>query len=194
MTVEEDNGQYDNTAEIFWATGACLFIRAEVFHQCNGFDEDFFAHMEEIDLCWRIKQSGFKIMVEPSSVVYHVGGGTLPKSNPVKTYYNFRNNLLMLHKNLPAGQWKAVFIVRLLLDGLAGIKFLVDGHYKDCLSVVKAHIYFYRNYSRRKKLRRKSLSEVKRSKVSCIYQRSIVFAYYILRKKHFNELENDFSK
>jgi GT2 family glycosyltransferase len=192
-TLEVDNDQYNDTREIFWATGACLFIRSEVFHACNGFDEDFFAHMEEIDLCWRIHHRGYKIMVEPSSVVYHVGGGTLPRSNPRKTYYNFRNNMLMLHKNLLPGKWRKVFMIRLLMDGLAGLKFLLSGHPADCASVIKAHFYFYRNYSRRKKIREAEQQNITHPGIPGIYKNSIVFDYYISGKKHFSELKGIFS-
>jgi GT2 family glycosyltransferase len=192
-TLEEDKGQYNERREIFWATGACLFIRSEVFHACKGFDEDFFAHMEEIDLCWRIHHRGYKIMVEPSSVIYHVGGGTLPRSNPRKTYYNFRNNMLMLHKNLLPGKWRKVFLIRLLMDGLAGVKFLLSGHPADCASVIKAHFYFYSNYSRRKKIRKEEQEKITHRDIPGIYNSSIVFDYYISGKKYFSQLKGDFS-
>jgi GT2 family glycosyltransferase len=192
-TLEEDNGQYDDQREIFWATGACLFIRSEVFHQCNGFDEDFFAHMEEIDLCWRIHHLGLKIMIAPAAKVYHVGGGTLPKSNSKKTYLNFRNNILMIHKNLLPDEWIKVFIIRLLMDGLAGIKFFLSGQPADCWSVVKAHLYFYKNYNRRKLIRKKAQSEITYKTIPGIYQRSIVFDYYIAGKKYFSQLKGRFS-
>jgi GT2 family glycosyltransferase len=193
-TLETDHSQYDDAREIFWATGACLFIRSEVFHACNGFDEDFFAHMEEIDLCWRIHHRGYKIMADPSSMVFHVGGGTLPRSNPKKTYYNFRNNLLMIHKNLLPGEWLKVFLIRLVMDGLAGIKFISSGHPADCLSVIKAHLYFYRHYSKRKKVRAKEQQHIITRDIPCIYQRSIVFDYYIFGKRFFSQLKGHFSK
>lgn len=192
-TLEKDKGQYDDSREVFWATGACLFVKASVFHELNGFDEDFFAHMEEIDLCWRMKQLGFKIMVEPKSSVYHVGGGTLPKSSAVKTYYNFRNNLMMIHKNLPAGKLWPVILIRLVLDGLAGIKFLFEGHASDCWSVVRAHLYFYKHYQRRKKIRDEFRRTIKNENPTFIYQKNIVFAYYVLGRKYFSELEDKFS-
>ena len=191
--VEEDKGQYDNRIEVFWATGACMFVRASVFKLLNGFDEDFFAHMEEIDLCWRMRYAGYKIMVEPASVMYHVGGGTLPKSNPRKTYYNFRNNLMMIHKNLPSDKLWWVLFLRLLLDGLAGIKFLAGGHVRDCLSIIKAHFYFYNNYSHRKKIRLKEMQNIKNMNVRGIYLKSIVTSYYISGKKCFSQLSEKFS-
>lgn len=193
-TLEADHGQYDTARDIFWATGACLFIRSEVFHACNGFDEDFFAHMEEIDLCWRIHHRGYKIMVEPVSTVFHVGGGTLPKSNPRKTYFNFRNNLLMIHKNMLPGTWLKVFMIRLLMDGLAGMKFLLSGHPSDCISVIKAHFYFYGNYIRRRKVRKEEQQKITHPHIPGIYQRSVVFDYYASGKRYFSELKGNFSK
>ena len=141
--MEKDEGQYDDVREVFWATGACLFVRADVYHRLGGLDEDFFAHMEEIDFCWRAKNEGYKIMVQPASVIYHVGGGTLPKSSARKTYLNFRNNFMLLYKNLPQNRLWKVFAVRLLLDGLAGVRFLLQGHFWDVIAVIKAHFYFY---------------------------------------------------
>ena len=191
--LEEDRGQYNERLEVFWATGACMFVRAAIFKSLNGFDEDFFAHMEEIDLCWRMRLAGYKIMVEPVSVVYHVGGGTLPKSNPRKTYYNFRNNLMMIHKNLPDDKmWKVLFI-RIVLDGLAGIKFLAGGHVSDCFSIIKAHFYFYNNYSHRKKIRLNEKQNNKKTTVPAIYLKSIVISYYIAGKKCFSQLGKKFS-
>ncbi len=192
--LEEDRGQYNDEREIFWATGACMFIRSAIFHQLGGFDDDFFAHMEEIDLCWRIHRGGYKIMVQPASVVYHVGGGTLPKHNPRKTYYNFRNNLMMIHKNQIAPHVWWILIVRLFLDGLAGIKFLLEGHAADCMAVLKAHFYFYKHFTRRQKLREQSLPD-RNHKLPNVYQKNIVLAYYVLGKKKFSELQQDkFSK
>jgi GT2 family glycosyltransferase len=193
LTLEEDKGQYDTKSEIFWASGACLFIRSDVFHHSNGFDEEFFAHMEEIDLCWRIHHQGYKVMVFPETTVFHVGGGTLPKSHPRKTYYNFRNNLLMLHKNLPGNKLTGIFIVRLILDGLAGIKFLISGYPKDCFSVIKAHIYFYSNLKKRKKIRAEAQKLIINHTVPGIYRRSIVWDYYIAGCRYFSQLHNDFT-
>ena len=141
--VEEDNGQYDDQSEIFWATGAALFIKAAQFHKIGGFDGGYFAHMEEIDLCWRLRKSGYQIMVVPQSTVYHVGGGTLNVENPYKTYLNFRNNLITILKN--ENGWKVyyVFFLRLILDGLAGLQFLIKGQFQNIWSIVKAHFYIY---------------------------------------------------
>lgn len=187
-TLEKDTGQYNNTLEIFWATGACLFIRAEIFHQLNGFDEEFFAHMEEIDLCWRIQNFGYKIFCVPRSEVYHVGGGTLPKKNSHKTYLNFRNNLMMLHKNLPSATLLMIFILRLVLDGIAGIKFLFEGGFSDCLAVAKAHFYFYKNYRKRHTIRKQTQNNIKLYNSRNVYQHNVVIEYFIKRKKYFSQL------
>ena len=134
-TVEEDCGQYDTVADVFWATGAALFIRAEVYWEVGGLDGRFFAHQEEIDLCWRLRARGYRIVCVPQSVVYHVGGGTLPKENPRKTFLNFRNNLLLLYKNLPERRLRRVFFVRFWLDALASFVFLLKGETRSFLAV-----------------------------------------------------------
>ena len=142
--LEEDKGQYNDAAEVFWATGACIFVKAEAFWEVGGFDEEFFAHQEEIDLCWRLKNKGHKIMVEPSSVIYHVGGGTLDASSPLKTHLNFRNNLKMLFKNLPLPSLFVVIPIRLLLDAVAAIAFLKqENGFFHFFAIVKAHFAFY---------------------------------------------------
>jgi len=184
--LEKDNGQYDDAREIFWATGACLFVKAEIYHQLGGLDKDFFAHMEEIDFCWRAKNQGYKIMVQPASVVYHVGGGTLPKNSAWKTFLNFRNNFMLLYKNLPSDRLWKVLIIRLFLDGLAGIKFLLQGQVKDVVAIVKAHFYFY---SHLKKLKQKRISLLQKP-VSCIYKGSLVRAHFLKRVKLFSELDS----
>ena len=142
--LEEDAGQYNDTAEVFWATGACLFVRADIFWEVGGFDSDFFAHQEEIDLCWRLRNKGYKIMVEPKSEVYHVGGGTLNASSSFKTYLNFRNNLCMLFKNLPLPSLFFVVLFRLFLDAVASITFLKQKNgFSHFFAIIKAHFYFY---------------------------------------------------
>jgi GT2 family glycosyltransferase len=184
--LEKDQGQYDDVREIFWATGACMMVRADVYHKLSGLDQDFFAHMEEIDFCWRAKNEGYKIMVQPASVVYHVGGGTLPKNSPRKTYLNFRNNFMLLYKNLPDDRLWKVLITRLFLDGLAGLKFLLEGHVKDMLAIIKAHFYFYGHLG---SLRQKRIRLVQKQ-VSNIYRGSLVFAHYLKKVKNFNELDS----
>lgn len=141
--LENDNSQYNDESEIFWATGACMIIRGEAFHSVGGFDGDLFAHFEEIDLCWRLKNAGWKIKVVPSITVWHVGGGTLDAASPFKTYLNFRNSLLVLHKNLPKGIRFPTLLSRLVLDGIAALKLLFSGDIKHFLAVFKAHFHFY---------------------------------------------------
>lgn len=174
-SYEEDKAQYDDTQEIFWATGACMFVRAKVFHELGGFDANFFAHMEEIDLCWRMKNAGYRIMYHAASVVYHVGGGTLHKSNPRKTFLNYRNGLAMLYKNLPSNKLFSTILLRLILDGVSGIKLLLDGSFADFLAVIKAHFAFYAMIP---KLERKAPKQVNH-----IYQKSIVWEYFVKKQK-----------
>lgn len=181
-TLEEDLGQYDDPAQVFWATGACLFVRADVFRQLGGFDERFFAHMEEIDLCWRLHHAGYEVMVCPESVVYHVGAGTLPKSSPKKTFLNFRNSLWMLAKNLPTRVLFRALLFRTIFDKLAAIRFLFQGQTQDFLAVFKAHIALYRNF----KSLREEAKNIPRKKPDMIYKRSIVLDYYLRGRKTYN--------
>ena len=187
QVLEEDNGQYDDPVEVFWATGACMFVRAETYHKQGGLDADFFAHMEEIDFCWRLKNNDYKVMVCPSSVVYHIGGGTLPKSSARKTYLNFRNNFSLLYKNLPSDKLFKVFVLRLFLDGMAGIKFLAEGHFQDFLAVFKAHFYFYGNWGRLSKKRKK----LKQKRVPHMYRGNIALEHYLKGVKHFSDLDQE---
>jgi hypothetical protein len=184
QTLEYDNGQYHNTAEVFWATGACMAISRKCFEEAGGFDAGFFAHMEEIDLCWRLKHMGYRIMAEPDSIVYHVGGGTLPKQSWRKTYLNMRNNGLMLIKNLPAGQLIPVLAIRLFLDLAAAFKFLIDGGFRNFLAVFRAHASIVRQFPAQLKKRKK----IRPGKVSMVYRGSIVMDYFIARKKKFSSL------
>ena len=139
-SVEDDHGQYDDGAKsVFWATGACLMVRSRLYQDVGGLDKDFFAHMEEIDLCWRIRLAGNELMMVPSSHVYHLGGGSLPQGNPRKTYLNFRNNLLLLHKNLPADEGRKLLFVRRLMDTLAFGMALLKGHFGDAWAIIRAH-------------------------------------------------------
>ena len=184
--IEEDNNQYDDIKEVFWASGACLFVRSENFKEVNGFDNDFFAHQEEIDLCWRLKNRGYKVMVNPQSVVYHVGGGTLNSTSPFKTYLNFRNNLFMLYKNLPFLKLLITLLFRLPLDGIAAITFLKKedgiGH---LFSILRAHLIFYISIPlltiKRSKIKQKR-------KVLGISNFSILFKYYALGIKKYSNL------
>ena len=191
QVLEKDQGQYDQIKEVFWATGACMFVRADVYHQLGGLDEDFFAHMEEIDFCWRLKNNGFKVMFTPESMVYHIGGGTLPKSSARKTFLNFRNNFFLLYKNLPSNRLWKVIGLRLILDGLAGIKFLTDGNFGDFIAVIKAHFAFYTHIGMINKKRKKLIQQ----NVSGIYQKNIVIEHYLRGVKYFSQLQlRNFSK
>ena len=153
--IEEDKGQYNDETEIFWASGCCLFIRSKDFWAQNGFDSRFFAHQEEIDLCWRLKNSGRKIYYTGKSTIYHVGGGTLQKQNPRKTYLNIRNNLSMMLKNLPSGKLYLIFI-RLCLDGVAGIYFMFKHGFSHTWAVIRAHFGFYAQLPGTLKLRQQN--------------------------------------
>lgn len=177
-TLENDNGQYDNPVKIAWATGACMFIKSAVFWELNGFDEDFFAHMEEIDLCWRAQHKGYEIWCFPQSVVYHVGGGTLQKSNPKKTYLNYRNGLFLLHKNLPQKYFILIIFLRLVFDGIAGLKLVFQLDFQNVISIIKAHFAYYFSIS---KLNNKRLFNTK--KISILGKRNVVLDYFILGKK-----------
>lgn len=181
-TIEEDYNQYNKIDDIFWASGACFFITSSLFKKLNGFDESFFAHMEEIDLCWRAKNLGYKVKYVPDSIVYHVGGATLKNTNPQKTYLNFRNSLFTLVKNAKGNLLYLVFI-RLILDGIAGIKFFIELKPKHTFAIVKAHFAFYRRLS-------SLLNQRKVIKPSVKYyqKKSIVFQYFIKKKTTFNSL------
>lgn len=187
--VEPDVGQYDEQKDIFWSSGACMLIRKKDYEDVGGLDGDFFAHMEEIDLCWRLKNRGRRIVCIPSSVVYHVGGGTLAQGNPRKTFLNFRNNLLMLYKNLPSSRVNRILFIRMVLDGLAALAMLAKGDVKNFKSVLKAHKDF-------KALKKKFVAK-REKEVSFtdavgthdeIYRRSIVLAYYLRGIRKFRNL------
>ncbi|MFD2569883.1 glycosyltransferase family 2 protein [Spirosoma soli] len=186
-TFETDHGQYDNDQRIFWATGACLFMRADVFHETGGFDAFFFAHMEEIDWCWRAQRLGYEVWACGQSVVYHVGGGTLHKSNPQKTYLNYRNSLFMLYKNWPADGWLwGKILLRLVLDGLSSVLFLKVGQWRDVLAIIRAHFAFY---GRLPELRRQRTALQQQQKAEArLYAQSIVWQYFAENKKTFAEI------
>lgn len=193
-TVEKDTGQYDTVQEIFWASGAAMFIRGRLFKQIGGFDGDYFAHAEEIDLCWRLKRAGYKVMVQPESVVYHVGGGTLDYTTPFKTYLNFRNTLFTILKNEPVSKLLWLVPLRLVLDGLAAGLFLAQRKFPHIRSILKAHGSFYRSF--RKMWNKRKRYDEKIAKVSiqsepnmkAQYRSSIVWKYYASKKRYFNAL------
>lgn len=186
--LEEDKGQYEDYREVFWATGACLMVRKSVFEKVKGLNEKLFAHMEEIDLCWRMHNSGFKVACDPKSVVYHLGGGTLNKLSPKKTYLNFRNSLIIIFLNLPGNEAFKKIMTRLLLDGIAGVKFVLEGKPKHMFAVLRAHISFYRMIAGllkdKKKLRQRSMNQL-----PGIYHNSLVWDFFKRRKTTFAELE-----
>ncbi|MEI7597469.1 MAG: glycosyltransferase family 2 protein [Bacteroidota bacterium] len=190
QSLETDNNQYNEPIEIFWATGACLFVRAELYKKLGGLDADFFAHMEEIDFCWRLANKGHKIYCIPESKIYHVGGGTLPKSNSRKTYLNFRNNLFLLYKNIPNNRFYSVFFSRLVLDKIAAIKFFIDGDIKDGLAVFKAYFSFIKSISSLRKKRKVINPQFFKN----VYNGSIVKEHYIGKINNFNELKNNWLK
>ncbi|WP_298345693.1 glycosyltransferase family 2 protein [uncultured Algibacter sp.] len=181
-TLEKDQGQYNDTSEIFWASGACLFIRAKLFRALNGFDESFFAHMEEIDLCWRAKNNGYHIKYVGASTVYHVGGATLKNTNPKKTFLNFRNSLFTLTKNANGFILGKVFI-RLILDGIAALKFLLEFKPKHTLAILKAHFSYYSHLNRLLNQRK-----VLKSKIKYYQRASIVFDYFVNKKTNYKSL------
>lgn len=183
--IEEDKNQYQDSSEIFWATGACMAIKADLFHHFGGFDEDFFAHMEEIDLCWRLKNNGYQIWYEANSTVYHLGGGTLNYESPQKIFLNFRNNLFLITKNKAS---KFIFLdlfIRLVLDGIAGLFFLINGNFNGFISVLKAHFAFYASLNKMLQKRKKLMQK---ESLSGIYPKSIVWNYFIKKKRKFSEL------
>jgi hypothetical protein len=186
--TEADLGQFNQTAPIFWASGACMFIKSEAFREAGGFDGDFWAHMEEIDLCWRLKNQGFKIMYQPESVVFHLGGGTLSYDSPQKVYLNFRNNLFMLYKNLPPKWFHRILLTRMVLDGVAAVKFIFGLHFKSFWAVVKAHASFYRNLKSLIRKRKELKPLIRREDHKEIYPHSIMWKFFIQKKRKFPEL------
>ena len=180
--VEKDRGQYDDVIDVFWATGAAMFVRSDVYHLMEGLDGDFFAHMEEIDFCWRIKNLGYKIKVNPASVVYHIGGGTLPKNNSYKTLLNFRNSLYLLMMNLPDERVRKTLVLRFFLDQVAAFSFLAQGHVKDFKAVYKALFTVARTY---KQFQAKRNTFPKLAFQDC-YPESVVKLHYLKRKKIFD--------
>ena len=184
--LEEDQGQYNDTKRVFWATGACLFVRSSLFYKVGGLDDDFFAHMEEIDLCWRLQQIGYSIYYQGKSTVYHVGGGTLSASSPKKTYYNFRNGLSLIFKNMKASELLYKLPFRLVLDWVAAIKFLFQGSPKDSLAVAKAHVHFFLRVG--KDLKKRERINHSGNNGLPIYHWSIALDHYLLKKKRFSDL------
>ena len=190
-TVEKDNAQHNEIKEVFWATGACMLVRANLYKKTGGLDDDFFAHMEEIDLCWRLKNLGYKIVCNPKSTIYHVGGGTLPNDSPFKLYLNFRNNLFLLYKNLPKGKLFPILLLRMILDGLSALMFLLKLSFKSFNAVFKAHIHFYRSLSKMRIKRKELLQNIVVHEHKEIYPKSIVLDYFLGKKHLFNDIKFD---
>jgi hypothetical protein len=186
QTLERDNGQYDDIKEIFWATGACMFVKKNVFEELKGFDADYFAHQEEVDFCWRAKNHGYKIMYVGTSKVYHLGGSTLSNMNPKKTYLNFRNSLFSITKNLPRRKAFIIIFLRLLLDGIAALRFIWQLRFKHFFAILRAHLSFYRQFRKMYKKREKTKFLRK-----YYLTKSIVWSYFVHRISNFNILVKD---
>lgn len=188
---EEDHQQYAENTEVFWASGASLFIRRDAWHEVGGLDEDFFAHMEEIDLCWRLKNRGYKVGSCRESIVYHYGGGTLDRQSPFKTYLNFRNNLYMIVKNHRESNLFLKVIRRMTLDGIAAFRFLAEGKPSHFLAVLKAHFSFYRHLPALRRKRREEEGHRLNPNMRGMYKRSIIKDFFIFGKRKFSDLSAD---
>jgi GT2 family glycosyltransferase len=186
--LEEDSNQYDIDRDIFWATGACIMLRSDVFRSLQGFDELFFAHMEEIDLCWRMQRLGYSIHFCPQSIIYHIGGATLPKQNPRKTFLNFRNNMLLLYKNLPSRRLGSILIMRFILDGISGIRFFLRGDWGAGFAIIKAHFAFYKMVPLYRNYRKKQDWTRNETTIETIFPHSIVYHHFIRKINRFNDL------
>ena len=186
QTLERDNGQYDDIKEIFWATGACMFVKKNVFEELHGFDADYFAHQEEVDFCWRAKNHGYKILYVGTSKVYHLGGSTLSNMNPKKTYLNFRNSLFSITKNLPRRKAFIIIFLRLLLDGIAAMRFIWQLRFKHFFAIFRAHLSFYWQFRKMYKKREKTKFLRK-----YYLTKSIVWSYFVHKISNFNILVKD---
>jgi len=189
---ETDKGQYDDIEEVFWTSGSCMIIRSDAWRKCGGLDQDFFAHMEEIDLCWRLMLAGYRLFYNPGAVVFHVGGGALPYETPLKVYLNFRNNLFMLYKNLPDGTRFKTLFIRMLLDGVAAGVFLITGKFRKVYPVLRAHIGFYKSLTSLKLKRNNVQRSCPDNPFRLILNKSIVFEFYIKGNKTFSSLGTNF--
>jgi len=185
--VEKDEGQYDTPQSILWASGACLFIRTAVYKEVGGLDSGFFAHQEEIDMCWRLRTRGYKLLCTPQSIIYHVGGATLNTENPRKTFLNFRNNLLMLYKNLPTKDLKHVMRVRFWLDYTAALKFLLTGHLSNAKAVYEARKAFTRLLPEYKSKREENMRKTVVTEIPELMNESLIAAFYLKGKKHYSD-------
>jgi GT2 family glycosyltransferase len=191
FTLEEDKKQYDNNIQVFWAGGGCLMVQADLYHQVGGLDKDLYAHMEEIDLCWRLQNRGHKIAYCGQSTVYHIGGSVISYGSPQKLYYNHRNNLILLTKNLPKHLVFKTIFIRLVLDGITGARALMQGKLVDTYTILKAHLHFYRKfafwYRKRSLDNPKGFMDITKSPV--VLQSSIVAKYFLKKRKLFTDLD-----
>lgn len=192
--VENDDGQYDDPMDVFWASGAVFLLRSSVYHQVGGFDNDFFAHMEEIDLCWRIQRAGYKVKAIPASEVYHVGGSVILYGSTEKTYHNYRNNLIMLTKHLPGGRLLWMIPWRILLDLVSGLQALVGGRAAETGAMLKAHAHYWRSWGKWLRKRKDIYSVVPYKKLKGIYNRSVVWQFFIRGRKTFSELPGNLNQ
>jgi len=188
-TLEKDEGQYNDDIEVFWASGGCFMVRAELYHSMGGLDHDLYAHMEEVDLCWRLKNAGYSIGYIGSSIVYHVGGSVISYGSPQKLYYNFRNSLILLFKNEKTSKLLWLFPLRFILDGVAGLQLLLQGKFKETATIVKAHFHFYKTLGTWIKRRRENKKLITIRNHEGIYGGSVVWQYFIGGKKKFPELK-----
>ena len=186
--VETDNGQYNDNCYVFWSSGASMLIRAKSFHQFGGFDEDYFAHMEEIDLCWKLHRDNQRVMYCGSSVIYHVGAGTLAYGSPRKVFLNFRNGLYLFFKHLSLGALITRMPLRAALDGVAAIKFFLFGEWASGVAVVRAHVEFFLTIGRELRKRRTLQKQYPRYSREGIRKGSIVFEYFVRGRKTFDQL------
>ncbi len=187
--LENDKGQFDNNMDVLWASGACLMIRSDLYKKAGGLDPFFFAHMEEIDLCWRIKSMGYRVQFCYESTVFHVGGGTLPVNDHKKTYLNFRNNIILLCKNLPSSSMFRVLFPRLILDYISMVQFMARFEFRNFSAVIKAHFFLLWHIRSIKRLRRQNLDLCEPAVHPEMYSKSIVYNFFLRGKKHFGELD-----
>jgi len=188
-TLEKDEGQYNDDIEVFWASGGCFVVRADLYHNMGGLDPELYAHMEEVDLCWRFKNAGYRIGYVGSSTVYHVGGSVISYGSPQKLYYNFRNSLVLLLKNEKGSTLLWLFPVRLVLDGIAGLQALLKGKWKETTTILKAHFHFYSKLGMWLGRRRENKARIGKRNPEGIYNRSIVWDYFAGGKKRFPDLK-----
>lgn len=188
FTLEEDSNQYDNSIETFWAGGGCMFVRAALYHQLGGLDKDLYAHMEEVDLCWRMKNAGYRIGYCGASTVYHIGGSVISYGSPQKIFYNYRNSLVLLLKNLPSQKLIWLLPFRLGLDGISGFRAMLKGDFKEVGAIIRAHWSFFLNIGLWIQKRKISRTLVTTESTSCIYSKSIIWDYFVNKKTKYSEL------